>query len=737
MGALSIGTVNQVDFPNKRLTYVQSIDEKTLFFFFASKRQCRRLQLETQMVKAKPRGRRIKQHKSDEGAEDSHDKENWLIENEDFQEKQDIKPAFFGLVDANERDYFKKAESTLNTDAFSSEEERKSFIKSVIEEIKGKELKLVTNQIFSKLMERLILSATDSDVKGIFKLFKGHFVPLAYHKYSSHVLETLLNRCATIIEKELLQLDTKEIDGEENENESKGNAVVMEYLFKLMLEEYFPFMKEMAEHLYSSHVLRILILVVSGRDSQLTNFSNTTLRSRKSKLARKMIDIKDNDEFSRDFETPPSFKEELSKIHHCIISNETMQHMRELAIHKIASPVIQILIQTEGLIDKHRSVWHLIFLSDQDEADAKEGAFIEYLLSDPVGSHFFESIIKEKSTKVRNIERLFNLYIKDRILRLVKRTTTGVFVVQALLFKLRQQEVQFILDQIIPKLPNLISFSENESLELTQNVIDASTTKKNYRRDELVRQLLQKCSPSFNTENLDRSSSEILTNILLMNNFKISMNPKHWFGTDERRRSLFLEKLLQFDYNFVLCTWVNILSLPDDTFYAMCVHGVFSHVIESSLFVLPAKEQESKSINILRKKILNKFQSKVVDLSCNAYGSHLVDKLWDFTFLLNMYKDRIASLLMNDSEIIKENVYGKMVWKNWSMELFTRKKHDWRNLIRKQEETYFNELPEHEGHTHKSSKFKRPIELKLELLHNKNPDSKGNDGRINRKRQKV
>ena len=689
------------------------------------------------MGKTKPRGRRIKQHKSDEGAEDIRDEENWSLESEDFQEKQDIKPAFFGLVDANERDYFKKAESTLNTDAFSSEEERNAFIKSVTEEIKGKELKLVTNQIFSKLMERLTLSATDNDVKSIFKLFKGHFVPLAHHKYSSHVLETLLNRCATIIEKELLHLDTKDIDKKEKENEQKDNTVVMEYLFKLMIEECFPFMKEMMEHPYASHVLRVLILVVSGRDSQLTSSSNTTLRSRKSKVARKMIEIKDNDEFSRDFETPPSFKDELSKIHHCIISSETMQHMRELAIHKIASPVIQILIQIEGLIDKHRSVWHLIFLPDQDETDAKEGAFMEYLLSDPVGSHFFESIIKEKSTKLKSIERLFNLYIKDRILRLVKRTTTGVFVVQALLFKLRQHDVHFILDQVIPELPNLISFSENESLELTQNVIDASVTRKSYRRDELVRQLLQKCSPSFNIENLDRSPSEILTNILLMNNLKISMNPKHWFSADERRRSLFLEKLLHFDYSFVLCTWVNILSLPDDTFYSMCFHGVFSHVIESSLIALPAKEQESKSVNILRKKVLNKFQSKVVDLSCNAYGSHLVDKLWDFTILLNMYKDRIASLLMNDSERVKENIYGKMVWKNWSMELFIRKKHDWRSLIRKQEEAYFDPPQDHEDHTHKTKKFKKPIELKLELLQNRSSDSKVNDGRINRKRQKV
>lgn len=42
----------------------------------------------------------------------------------------EIVSPFFGLVDANEVDYFKLAESTLNINAFEAPEERDGFIRS-------------------------------------------------------------------------------------------------------------------------------------------------------------------------------------------------------------------------------------------------------------------------------------------------------------------------------------------------------------------------------------------------------------------------------------------------------------------------------------------------------------------------------------------------------------------------------------------------------------------------------
>lgn len=76
-----------------------------------------------------------------------------------------------------------------------------------------------------------------------------------------------------------------------------------------------------------------------------------------------------------------------------------------------------------------------------------------------------------------------------------------------------------------------------------------------------------------------------------------------------------------------------------------------------------------------------------------------------------MYKDRIASELLGDSHKVKESTYGRLVWKNWGMELFVRKKYDWKALIKQQEQEYYGET---EDSTEKRAK--KPIELKMERL---------------------
>ena len=57
---------------------------------------------------------------------------------------------FYGVLDTAELEYFKQAESTLAIDTFETPDEKYQFINSVIEESKGKELKLATSQICSK-----------------------------------------------------------------------------------------------------------------------------------------------------------------------------------------------------------------------------------------------------------------------------------------------------------------------------------------------------------------------------------------------------------------------------------------------------------------------------------------------------------------------------------------------------------------------------------------------------------
>lgn len=627
----------------------------------------------------------------------------------------DTSTPFFGLVDSNELDYFKQAELTLNINAFDSAEERDGFIHSVLEEARGKELKLVTNQICSKLMERLVLFALNGQLKRMFRGMRGHFVPLSHHKYSSHVLETLLVRSAALIEKELAEPITAVSDDAQEDFESSKTEVSesMETLFIAMLDEYKPLLLAMAKHQYASHVLRLILLIAAGKELPSTTVSNSTLRSKKSKIARKMIEIVDNEDFNRAFATPPSFKNELKQLCTALTSGLDTQSARTLAVDKVASPVIQLVILLEGIIDRERSMWHLVFLKDTEGKSPQEEAFVEHLLSDGVGSHFLEAIVRNDGARIKYIERLYDLYMKHRVLKLCRRATTGVYVVQALMLKLKPKQVEHILDEVVPQLSELLSISSTENFDLAQKLIDASIKRDNYRRDEIIAQLFQKYAPSYPIDSPYRyESAEMLENILHISESTLGNTRDDWPTAEERKRSLFLEKLMEYDYKFIPAVWLNFMALPKDKFEQFCLHGVFSHVVESALSVIPATEGEPKPVQILRKRFLNLFSGIEVNLACNSYGSHIMDGLWGFTVLLPMYKDRIATALVANATQVKESRYGKMVWKNWGMELFSRKKFDWKQLIKQQEAEYFEER----GDGAESSRPKRPIELKLERL---------------------
>lgn len=567
---------------------------------------------------------------------------------------QEIPTTFFGLVDSHELEYFKQAESTLNVNAFESDEEKTNFIFGVLEEARGKELKLVTNQICSKLFERLILDSTDLQLKDIFKAFSGHFLQLCFHKYSSHCLETLLVRCAALIEKEMLG---NTVDVEEE-------MVSMENLFLFMLGELKPSIKVMIAHPYGSHVLRLIMLIVSGKNLPSSIMSNSILRSKKSKIARKMIEIGDNSEFGKVYQIPSSFKDELSEILSIIVAKETTKSMREYAIHKVASPVIQLCIQLEGLVGKERPCWHLVF-EKGDEKDPQEESFVEYLLSDPIGSHFLQAVTENQRVKL--VERLFRLYMKERVLKLAKREKSASFVVQTLLTKLKPSDINDMLDELVPSMNELLV----NNLEMGQTIISASANRRDYLKPEIVDKLVAFFTAPQNKDDV------FVENLLRLKSSTLGNTRDDWPTADERRRSIFLEKLVSYDDRFLEITVNSLLENESDTLQ-MCKHGVFSHVVESVLC-------RDRLKLVTRKRILNLLVDNVVDLACNAYGSHIVDKMWDFSHGLTVYKDRIASKLVGSKDVIKESVYGKLVWKNWKMELFLRKKYDWYNLIKEQE----------------------------------------------------
>lgn len=83
---------------------------------------------------------------------------------------------FFGMLDDEEQEYFKRADHMLESNLFGDDEERALFLANVYREADGKELKIAQSQSCSRLMERLIRLSTPQQLKMLFTKLSGKYV---------------------------------------------------------------------------------------------------------------------------------------------------------------------------------------------------------------------------------------------------------------------------------------------------------------------------------------------------------------------------------------------------------------------------------------------------------------------------------------------------------------------------------------------------------------------------------
>ena len=114
----------------------------------------------------------------------------------------------------------------------------------------------------------------------------------------------------------------------------------------------------------------------------------------------------------------------------------------------------------------------------------------------------------------------------------------------------------------------------------------------------------------------------------------------------------------------------GLLALPADTLLAVAESQAASRVLQASLI-------SSTSTAQFKRKIVNVLFGKISRLATGIVGSHVVDALWHATAGLEHYKERIANELLKDEAAMRESFVGRLVWKNWMMDLFKHRKTDW------------------------------------------------------------
>jgi nucleolar protein 9 len=255
-----------------------------------------------------------------------------------------------------------------------------------------------------------------------------------------------------------------------------------------------------------------------------------------------------------------------------------------------------------------------------------------------------------------------------------------MYVVETMMEKLKSKQQLEILDNLVPQLNELIV----NNIDVGSKIIDCSVRNNNYKKAEIVEKFIE----FFNN---GTATDDLFENVLKLSTSTLFSTKEEWPTSEERRRALLLEKLLEYDEDKILkLSIAKLMDFDNEVLLKFCKHPVFSHIVESILSM-----RETLTL-VQRKQLLNKLlgqgSDNIVDLACDSTGSHIIDKVWMFTFKLNMYKERVARALYDNRDTIKITIYGRMVWKNWNMENYCRKFNDWKWQVKEEEIQYEEEL---------------------------------------------
>ncbi|KAI9860190.1 MAG: Nucleolar protein 9 [Trichoglossum hirsutum] len=567
---------------------------------------------------------------------------------------------FYGLLNTDEQEYFKRADEMLELNQFNSAEERGLFLENIYKEADGKELKIAASQSCSRLMERLTLLSTPAQLKNLFQKFSGHFLNLVQHRFASHCCETLFIKSAPIVTQEL----TAPLE-EQHIEEDSGIYVSMENLFLFTINEFEGSMGYLMTDRFASHALRVLLVVLSGQPLAKPSAVSLLQSKKKEKVRVPGFDSEANLHSHEKRLVPEVFQSAVDKIMSETVLGLDTTFLRSLATHPTGNPMLQLLLELElSGIDKGRakgenSILRKLLPDDPASEGTESASFVNGLLYDPIGSRLLEVIVRHAPGKM--FKTLYRNLLKDRIGSLARNETAG-FVVTRVLDRLSKQDLEEATKSILPQVSGLVERSRTvvirsmiercvakgiDMSDIAGVLNDAYGGDTSTRISKMLR--FQECNPGDTNKGGDHSpetNSEQLYGSLLVQSMLVTPGP--------------LSALI----------FEGILALPARILLAMAENQAASRVLQASL-------TSPTSTTQFRRKIINSLFGETGRLATSMVGSHVVDALWIATAGLEHYRERIASELLNNEATMRESFVGRAVWKNWMMDLFKHRKTDW------------------------------------------------------------
>ncbi|KAL6705304.1 Nucleolar protein 9 [Coniothyrium glycines] len=562
---------------------------------------------------------------------------------------------FYGMLDDDEQEYFKKADDLLELNQFDGPDERALFLESVYKEADGKELKIANSQSCSRLLERLILLSTPEQLKNLFQKFSGHFLNLVQHRFASHCCEALFIQAAPVVTQEMAKADPLQTPPSSNPD----------YVFVSMENLFLYTLAELEEHIgflmtdrFASHVLRVLLVVFSG--SALERQNKSVLQSKRKEKISVSGSEKAQEMVLEKRTVPQSFLQALEKVINDSVSGFEPHYLRSLSTHPLGNPTLQLLLRLElshfgkSRAKDEQSIIHRLLPDDPIAEGTESAAFINGLVYDPIGSRLLETIIENAPGKM--FKTIYGEFFKERMGSLARNEIAG-YVAGKILERLGKDDLEEAMRQIVDQIPGLVERN----------------------RTAIIRTLIERCvargvdvSPlkaQLETAYAGSNGFEV-TRILKLGEDDGKNNTKPDHSPEKVHGSLLAQTMMTVEGPLGNLVFDSLANVSPELSIQLARDPTASRTLQAAL--------TSKNASVIfRRKMIQQFYGKVGELALDPSASRVIDAIWDGTAGLAFIRERIAEELAENEGSLRESFVGRAVWRNWRMDLYKRKRNDW------------------------------------------------------------
>ena len=457
--------------------------------------------------------------------------------------------------------------------------------------------------------------------------------------------------------------------GEDGQENYSGDVYVsMENLFLYAFNELEGNLGYLMTDRFSSHPLRVLLLVLSGMPLAGVESASLLQSKKKEHVSITGGNPKSSEGDTRLRAVPDSFSDVVGKMIAGTVAGLDTTSLRALATHPVANPVLQLLLEVELARSEKQcakdpnSLFRKLLPDDLLEEGTESAAFINSLAYDTIGSRLLEAIITYAPGKT--FKALYRCSFAERLESFAKNEVAA-FVVIKIIERLNKEDLRTALDQICPHIDTLIKRS----------------------RTSVIKTLIERCRIREIDTNLISTALEHAyggePGKRLMQMLKINETPNSNMAEDRRLRldaqdstkvhgSLLAQCMLESPGPLRELITEELLAMETPLLFSVAKDRTASRVLQDAL---TCSEQSPK----FRRILIPRFYGHVADLASDTVASHVIDSFWQATEGLTFVRERIADELAQQEASLRASIPGRAVWRNWKLDVYKTRKKEWLN----------------------------------------------------------